>query len=169
MARAAALEGSAVSLCHCVDFHVTLLVFMQGRKVPGAHLTQNVLAAKQLAEHANAIASDSEEDSDSGLTELEVCCIRHVTANRGLNVAHQICYIVASQKMHVQAKKQRTSKSSTQAATQAPGGPLAHAESSRQESGKVLCFSGRASCLISMLFSQMFSPACCIADCTRSK
>ncbi|KAL0046216.1 hypothetical protein WJX82_005830 [Trebouxia sp. C0006] len=72
-----------------------------GRKVPGAPLTQTVLAAKQ----ADVVASDSEEDSDAGLTELE-------------------------------AKRQRTSKSSTQAATQAPAGPLAHAESSRQESRK---------------------------------
>ena len=145
-------------------------MFMQGRKVPGAPLTQNVLAAKQLAECANTIASDSEEDSHSGLTEQEVCCIRHATANRGLNAAHQICQTVASHKVHVQANKQRTSKSSaqaaTQAATQAPAGLFAHAESSRQESGKVLCFSRQASCLMTMPFAHVFSPA---SGCTRSR
>lgn len=137
--------------------------------MPGAPLTQTVLAAKQLAKQADVVASDSEEDSDAGLTELEVCCVRHVNANRYLVVAHQICQVFASQKVQVQAKRQRTSKSSTQAATQAPAGPLAHAESSRQESRKVICFSRQASHLISMLFAQMFNPACCIADCTRGK
>ena len=141
-------------------------MFMQGRKVPGAPLTQNVLAAKQLAECADTIASDSEEDSHSGLTEPEVCCTRHATANRGLNAAHQICQTVASHKVHVQAKKQRTSKSSTQAATQAPAGLFAHAESSRQESGKVLCFSRQAFCLMIMPFAHVFSPA---SGCTRSR
>jgi hypothetical protein len=91
-ARAAALEGSAMLLCL---FHLTLLMFMQGRKAPGAPLTQKVLAAKQPAKRADLIASDSEEDSESGLTEPQVCCIRHSAANSGLNVAHQICSIVA--------------------------------------------------------------------------
>ncbi|KAL0032771.1 hypothetical protein WJX79_008843 [Trebouxia sp. C0005] len=93
-------EITQVSLCdkcYQQEYH--------GRKVPGAPLTQNVLAAKQLAEHPDPIASDSEEDSESGLTELK-------------------------------AKKQSTSKSSAPAATQAPAGPLAHAESARPESGK---------------------------------
>ncbi len=71
--------------------HLTLLMYVQGRKAPGAPLTQKVLAAKQLAKCADVIASDSEEDSDSDLTEVQVCCIRHSAANSGLNVAHQIC------------------------------------------------------------------------------
>ncbi len=64
---------------------------MQGRKAPGAPLTRKVLAAKQLAKHADLTASDSEEDSDSDMTELQVCCIRYSAAHNGLNVAHQIC------------------------------------------------------------------------------
>lgn len=91
-ARAAALEGSAMPLCL---LHLTLLMFMQGRKAPGAPLTQNVLAAKQLTKRVDVVASDSEADSASGLTEPQVCCIRHSAANSGLNVAHQICSIVA--------------------------------------------------------------------------
>ncbi|KAA6417039.1 MAG: hypothetical protein FRX49_12981 [Trebouxia sp. A1-2] len=105
---------------HIKDQLVFGIIIGQGRKVPGAPLTQNVLAAKQLAEHPDPIASDSEEDSESGLTELK-------------------------------AKKQSTSKSSAPAATQAPAGPLAHAESARPESGKTAPEASESSAQLGLL------------------